>query len=142
MAASLAFYQAIITVVFVADKVNLGFFDFVPTKVISQTLNIPQASMVKILGALMRTGIIETREGSKGGVRLAKKPSVISLFDVYRAIESDKKWFRTDFPLNATDRRPSRIQHIINRMLDQSADAMTSQLDKFTIADITRRASK
>jgi DNA-binding IscR family transcriptional regulator len=69
MSYSLSFSQAIFTVLFVGDKVGQGYYDFVPTKELSASLNIPNPSAVKILGSLASAGIIETREGSRGGVR-------------------------------------------------------------------------
>ncbi|MCB9104195.1 MAG: Rrf2 family transcriptional regulator [Anaerolineales bacterium] len=66
MSYSLTFSQSVITVLFVADKVQQGIYDFVPTQEISDALNIPKPSAVKILQSLNRAGIIETREGAKG----------------------------------------------------------------------------
>ncbi|HNB42397.1 MAG TPA: Rrf2 family transcriptional regulator, partial [Anaerolineales bacterium] len=90
MSYSLSFSQAIFTVLFVGDKVEQGFFDFVPTKELSAALNIPNPTAVKILGSLANAGIIETREGSRGGVRLAKPAKQITLLDVFNAIEAGK----------------------------------------------------
>ena len=96
MSYSLSFSQAIFTVLFVGDKVGQGYYDFVPTKELSASLNIPNPSAVKILGSLASAGIIETREGSRGGVRLAKPPQNITLLDVFTAIETGKPMFRQD----------------------------------------------
>ena len=78
MSYSLSFSQAIVTVLFVGDKVEQGFYDFVPTKELSEALNIARPTAVKILGNLAGAGIIETREGAKGGVRLALPPDSIA----------------------------------------------------------------
>ena len=55
MSYSLSFSQAIFTVLFVGDKVGQGFYDFVPTKELSASLNIPNPTAVKILGNLRPT---------------------------------------------------------------------------------------
>ena len=42
-----------------------------------------------IFGELKNSGLIEATAGKKGGARLAKKAADISLWDVYRAVETD-----------------------------------------------------
>lgn len=88
MSYSLAFSQSVITVLFVADKVQQGIYDFVPTQEISDALNIPKPSAVKILQSLNRAGIIETREGAKGGCTVGN----VAIRHNYLIIKSCKNW--------------------------------------------------
>jgi Rrf2 family protein len=136
MSYSLSFSQAIFTVLFVGDKVAQGFYDFVPTKELSAALNIPAPSAVKILGSLANAGIIETREGSRGGVRLAKQPQDITLLDVFTAIETGKPMFRQDHQLRVTGKKPSRAHQFVYAILSDAEEAMKSHLAQKTIADL------
>ncbi len=136
MSYSLAFSQAIMTMLFVGDKVEQGYYDFVPTKELSAALNLPRPTAVKILGNLAGASLIETREGAKGGVRLAKPPADITLLDVFGAIESGKPMFRHDFELRVTGEKPSRAQQAVLQLLTAAEAAMTEQLSQTTIADL------
>jgi len=136
MSYSLAFSQAIMTVLFVGDKVEQGFFDFVPTKEISASLNIARPTAVKILGNLASAGIIETREGAKGGVRLAIAPADVTILDVFTAIETGKPLFRHDFDLRVTGDKPTRAQAAVLTVLNEAEEAMKSQLAQTTIAEL------
>ena len=136
MSYSLAFSQAIIMVIFVGDKVEQGFFDFVPTKDISDALNIPRPTAVKILGRLANTGIIETREGARGGVRLAIAPDKVTMLDVFSAIEMGKPLFRHDFKLRVTGEKPTRAQESVVSILSDAETAMKQRLKLTTIADL------
>ena len=136
MSYSLAFSQAIITVIFVGDKVEQGYFDFVPTKEISTALNIARPSAVKILGNLASAGIIETREGAKGGVRLAVEPAGVTILDIFNAIETGKAMFRHDFALRVTGDKPTRAQSAVLTILNDAETAMKTQLAQTTIADL------
>ncbi|MBX0329788.1 Rrf2 family transcriptional regulator [Oscillochloris sp. ZM17-4] len=136
MSYSLAFSQAIFTVLFVGDKVEQGFYDFVPTKEVSGSLNIPNPTAVKILGSLASAGIIETREGFRGGVRLAKPPHDITLLDVFTAIETGKPMFRLDHALRVSGEKPSRAQQSVFTILSDAEAAMKSHLAQTTIADV------
>lgn len=134
MSYSLSFSQAIFTVLYVGDKVAQGFYDFVPTKELSAALNIPAPSAAKILGNLANAGIIETREGSRGGVRLAKQPHDITLLDVFTAIEMGRPMFRQDYELRVTGKKPSRAHQSVYAILSQAEEAMKSHLAQKTIA--------
>lgn len=136
MSYSLAFSQAIITVIFVGDKVEQGYYDFVPTKEISTALNIARPSAVKILGNLASAGIIETREGAKGGVRLAVTSAEVTILDVFEAIETGKPMFRHDFELRVTGEKPTRAQRAVLTILDEAETAMKARLAQTTLADL------
>jgi len=138
MSYSLSFSQAIFTVLFVADKVEQGSYDFVPTRDLSAALNIPNPTAVKILGNLANAGIIETREGSKGGVRLAKLPSEITLLDIFNAIESGKSMFRQDHRLRVKGEKPTRAHQSIYSILEEAEDAMKKHLVKTNVADLIK----
>ena len=136
MSYSLSFSQAIFTVLFVGDKVGQGFYDFVPTRELSTALNIPNPTAVKILGSLASAGIIETREGSHGGVRLARPPQEISLLDVFTAIETGRPMFRQDYRLKVTGEKPTRAQQSVFAVLSEAETAMKSRLAQTTIAHL------
>jgi Rrf2 family protein len=136
MSYSLAFSQAILTVLFVGDKVAQGYYDFVPTKELSSALNIPRPTAVKILGNLASAGIIETREGAKGGVRLAIKPENITILDVFTAIETGKPLFRHDFELRVSGEKPTRAQQSVLTIFNDAEAAMKTQLEQNTIANL------
>jgi Rrf2 family protein len=136
MSYSLAFSQAVITVIFVADKVQNRMFDFVPTKQLSESLNIARPTAVKILGNLTGAGIIETREGAKGGVRLAVDPANVTILDIFEAIETGKPLFRHDYRLRITGAKPSRTQAEVLTILNAAEAAMKAELATTTVSDL------
>lgn len=142
MSYSLSFSQAIFTVLFVGDKISQGFYDFVPTKELSTSLNIPNPTAVKILSSLSNAGIIETREGSRGGVRLGISAQDITLLDIFNAIESGKSMFRTDYELRAKGEKPTRAQKSVFGILSEAESAMKSQLEQTTVADLIAALNK
>ena len=54
---------------------------------IAQEMNIPRSFLAKILQKLVRASLVKSFRGVKGGFKLAKAPSEISLLDVVEAIE-------------------------------------------------------
>lgn len=136
MSYSLAYSQAVLVLVYVADKMRQGLFDFVPARAIAESLGIPQPTIAKILHGLVLAGLIETREGAKGGVRLAKPAVKVSLADVLAAMEQRRPLFLTHTGVRAKGERPTRAQQAIARALDGAERAMRQSLEETTIADI------
>jgi Rrf2 family protein len=56
--------------------------------------DLPPAYLAKHLQALSRAGIVTAHRGVKGGYRLGRPPSKISLLDIVRAIEGSQPAFR------------------------------------------------
>lgn len=142
MSYSLAFSQAIVTVLFVADKIRQDIYDFVPTAELAEALNIARPSAVKILRNLQRAGIIETREGAKGGVRLAKLPADITILDIFVAIEQERPLFRHDLQMRVTGEKPTRGQQTISEVLTSAEEAMKTNLEQTTIADLLDKINR
>jgi Rrf2 family protein len=138
MSYSLAFSQAVMTVLFVADKIEQGIFDFVPTQTLAEALNISGPSAVKILRSLNRAGIIETKEGRHGGVRMARRPAEVTVLDVFNAIEQGRPMFKTSVPMNVSGPKPTRAQEVLFRLLSEAEQAMKDRLSETTVADLIR----
>lgn len=136
------FSKAILSVIFVADKVNQGIHDFVPTVEISSSLAIPKPTVAKLLRSLAAAGIIETREGVKGGVRLLKPAHEVTILDVLLATSSGRPLFQTDFGIRATGRRPTRVQASIVRVFNAAEDAMQAELSKTTIGEVLQSVDR
>jgi len=139
MSYSLGFSQAVAVVLFVADKVRQGIYDFVPTKTVSDQLGIAAPSAVKILQSLNRAGIIETREGAKGGVRLAHSANKITVLDIFTAIEHDRPLFRTDLSFKVSGNKPAAARQAIGLVLENAENAMKKSLASTSIEALMKK---
>lgn len=54
---------------------------------ISGAMHIPKTFLAKILQRLVRSGLVESIRGARGGYRLSKGPADISLLDVFIAMQ-------------------------------------------------------
>ena len=139
MSYSLSFSKGIMVVIFVADKIRQGQFEYLSTASISEVLNIPKPTLVKILQGLTQAGIIQTKEGKHGGVRLMKDAKQITVLDVFNAIEQGKPLFQTSFDIMAKGNRPDKAQENILKVFESAEGKMRSELSKTTIAQILRK---
>jgi Rrf2 family protein len=103
---------------------------------LSEILNIPKPTLVKILQSLTAEGIIETKEGKFGGIRLIKDPSNISVLEILNAVEKGKSLFNTTFDIKAKGQRPDKAQISIRALFSTAENKMKEQLASKTIAEI------
>lgn len=136
MSYSLSFSKAVLVVIFISDKIRQGQYEFLSTKSISEILNIPKPTLVKILQNLSIVGIIETKEGKQGGIRLMKQPSQITILDVLNAMDTGKPLFQTSFNIMAEGKRPNNAQKSISKLLDDAEQQMKDILNQKTIEEV------
>jgi Rrf2 family protein len=136
MSYSLSFSKSIIVLIFISDKIRRGETEFISTKIMSELLNIPKPTLSLILNNLMKAGILQTKEGVNGGVRMAKKPEKITLLDLLTAIENEKPLFQTEYNLNVTGNRPDKAKKAVNEVLTTIEKTMKRDLQKTTLKDI------
>lgn len=136
MGYSSAFSQSLFVMLFVADKVAKGLFEFISTQQIAETLNIPASTTGMILRQLNRVGLIETREGASGGVRLARPPEEITILDIFTAMEQERPLFQTNFQAKVAGETPSKAQAAILQVLENARDALRENLRGVTVRDL------
>jgi Rrf2 family protein len=136
MSYSLSFTKAVLVVVFVADKIRQGQFEFLSTATISEVLNIPKPTLVKILRSLNADGIIETKEGKQGGVRLLRDPKKISVLEILHSVEKGKTLFNTSYNIMAEGKRPDKAQQSVSELFGAAEKMMANVLAGKSVADI------
>lgn len=136
MSYSLSYSKSILVLIFISDKIRRGETEFISTKVMSDLLAIPKPTLSLILSNLMRAGILQSKEGVNGGVRMAKSEDQINLLDILIAIESNKPLFQTEYNLNTSGQRPDSAKSTVNSILNNIEDSIKVNLKKITLRDI------
>lgn len=133
----LGVWQAMLACAYVADKAALGDDEFVSTGRLAADLGLPAPSAAALLRRLTAAGIIETREGSRGGVRLARGPQSITLDDVVGAMQQARPLFATDHRIQVSGPTPARRQKQLRTALQGAEEALHESLREVTLADLT-----
>lgn len=58
----------------------------VTTREIAATMKVPPSYLAKVMQALMRSGVVHSLRGVKGGFLLQKQPSQLSLLEIINAV--------------------------------------------------------
>ncbi len=136
MSFSLSYSKSILVLAFISDKIRRGETDYISTKVMSEALNIPKPTLSVIFNNLIRSGILESKEGINGGVRFAKSAEKITLLDILTAIENQKSLFQTSFELGVKSKRPDDLKKAVINALNNVEEVMKTALNKTTLKDI------
>ena len=107
--------------------------EFMQSRTIAARQELPGQFLNKTVQILARSGLVETRRGMQGGVRLTVKPGEITIADVVAAVEGN-------IALNpcladgyhCANRPVCRVHGILKR----AQAAMLAELDRETFADL------
>ncbi len=106
---------------------------------VAASVNTNPVVIRRILCALGRAALVTSQSGAAGGSRLALRPDLITLCDIYRAVEGGDS-----FTLHR--RRPSRrcvvganIEEVLGGVLRETNAAVEAALARTTLADIVAR---
>jgi DNA-binding IscR family transcriptional regulator len=91
-----------------------------------------------VTGMLRRAGLVSTQQGV-AGAHLAKSISEITLFDVYRAVETDPDLFSIHAQPNPACPVGANIQATLERVLGDAQRAMESRLARTKVSDVVKR---
>lgn|SRR5574341_505714 len=113
--------------------------EHIPSPQIGHEMMIPQPFLVKVVGDLKRSGLLETTAGRGGGLRLAQPSERITLRHIVEAVEGPIQIMPClvrpqDCPRG--DRCPAHSvwQHI--------QDSLCSQLDTISLVDLSQRRAR
>ena len=142
MSYSLSFTQSVFMVLYVATKSDQKRADFISTQQIARDLDIPPSTAGMILRRLNRAGLMETREGVNGGVRLVLPPDEVTLLDLFTAVEQERPLFQSTIKVDAEGDKPSRTQQTIASALDSVEMAMKRRLQSTSIHDLMKTINR
>jgi Rrf2 family protein len=90
----------------------------------------------RILGSLRKAGMVRSQPGPNGGWFLARKPSEITLRDVYLAVEDDELFSMHHSPPSQKCPVGANIQTALNGYFREAEAAMERKLGEQTIEDV------
>ena len=111
------------------------------SQALAQSVNTNPVVVRRLLLALRRAGLIETFAGKNGGARLSKPATVVSLRDIYDAVEPR--------PVIAVSKRKAwrhcpvscRMNEIMTAVAEKAEEAMRDHLAAVTLKKLVRQIS-
>ncbi|QLG38970.1 Rrf2 family transcriptional regulator [Paenibacillus sp. E222] len=142
MAYSTALSQGISILLYIHALSEENCSNYLSTKLISEQLNIPVPTTVKVIRNLNNAKLTMAKEGAKGGILLAQPLSEITMLDVFLAVEPGKDLFKvhTDVTLQGQD--VDDVKQKIIHHLDGAEIAMQNYLKDIRLTDLFHEERK
>jgi Rrf2 family protein len=110
----------------------------VPSEYVAGSVNTNPSLVRRLMGMLARAGLTTSQFGAGGGALLARPAGQITLGDVYRAVDAGEL-----FGMHPEEPNPAcpvgrNIQALLQTRIGAAERAMQAELDRTTIADLTR----
>lgn len=137
MSYSIAFSQALEIITYINAKSEEQKYQYLSIQKIADSLSVPVPSVKKISVILKKSGLLDSKTGTTGGLKLQKKIDDITLYDVFYAIEMDNPVFKfhTDFDVNSFQNK-KKVQNWIDnttKTLEVAEKAMFDVLKNTTL---------
>lgn len=103
------------------------------SRAIAEKLGLPEKFFNKTIQLLVRAGLVETRRGAGGGIKLASSPESVTIADIINAVEGEiaiNPCLREGFLCK--DRPGCAVRDILQR----AQEAMKNELTRESLADL------
>ena len=107
--------------------------DYLSSRDLADNEEIPLHFLRRILQTLIKAGLVESKEGVSGGVRLKASPERIHLSDVMRVFQGDIRLSECVFRKRICS---NRDKCVIRRRIREVEDMVAEQFGSITIADL------
>jgi len=110
--------------------------DRVTSALLASSVNTNPVVIRRLLLALQRARLVETRKGAGSGSRLSRSPSRISLAEAFRAVEHQEAFSLPPAKPNPACPVGQCIQTALERVFASAQNALERELAKTTMADV------
>src|SRR5690242_3757711 len=110
--------------------------DPVTSGYLARSVNTNPVIIRRLLLALQRARLVETRKGPGAGSRLSRSPRRINLAEVYRSVEDGESFVTPARKPSASCPVGSCIIEALGRIFESAQNALERDLAKTTLADV------
>lgn len=114
--------------------------EYVSSALIAASTTKNQVVVLRIIALLREAGIVASAPGKHGGVRLAKPPGEISLFDVYKAVESQCTFGMHEANMMCPAARATT--NVLSSVFEEAENAIEKTLRGKTVVDLLAEVNR
>jgi Rrf2 family protein len=103
---------------------------------LARSVNTSPSFVRRVLAKLSKAGLVLTATGKNGACWLARKPTDVSLLDIYRAVEAPKAFSIHRYATQRPCVVSCNIKSSLSRVLAKTQTAMEASLEKISLAEI------
>lgn len=103
------------------------------------SINVNPVVIRKELGNLKRSGLVESRQGKDGGVRIAKNPEEVNVAEIYEAIKNSEVLGKKNQNPNPLCSVGKDINKNLNQLFTETDDLVFQFLEGKKLSDFTHQ---
>jgi Rrf2 family protein len=108
---------------------------------LAKSVNTNPVVVRRILGALVKAGVVTGRGGRSGGYHLARDPRKIGLDRVLQVVEPEGFFAMHENPSNPACAVSCSIKQVLGVVFERAEASMHAPLREISVADLLRRVS-
>ncbi|WDF46153.1 Rrf2 family transcriptional regulator [Chryseobacterium sp. KACC 21268] len=103
------------------------------------SINVNPVVIRKELGNLKKSGLVESRQGKDGGVRIAKNPEEVNVAEIYEAIKNSEVLGKKNQNPNPLCSVGKDINKNLNQLFTETDDLVFQFLEGKKLSDFTHQ---
>jgi Rrf2 family protein len=103
---------------------------------LAESLNTNPVVVRRILSELQKAGFLITEAGRSGGATLAKKPSTITMFDIYNAVDEGQIFSYNPNDPNKKCALSCKMKSVLTPVFEAANEALAQKLKKIRLSEI------
>lgn len=109
---------------------------------LAESMNTNPVVVRRILSELQSVGLLTTQAGRCGGAQLAKKPNLITLFDIYAAVDDGELFAYNPNDPNRACALSCEMKSVLEPVFAVAKEALAESLKKIRLSDVVDRLAK
>lgn len=103
---------------------------------LSSSVNTTPSFVRRVLAKLSKADLVQTSSGKSGHCKLLRKPSKITLLEIFEAVEAPKAFAIHDYPEQKSCHVSSGIKPSLESVLEKTTKAVETTLKNTSLADV------
>ncbi len=116
--------------------------EVVSSAYLASSLNTNAVVVRRILGHLQKAGLLETLSGRSGGARLSQKPSSISLYDVFAAVDEENLFSYNPNDPNKKCPLSCQMKSVLEPIFEAANQALAHNLKRVRLSELVSQTNK
>ena len=109
---------------------------------LATSVNTSPSFVRRVLSKLAKAGLVETATGKAGRCWLAKRPTEISLLDIYRAVDAPKAFSIHSYPEHKACPVSCGVKGVLGNALTRTQTVVEANLRQTSLAEIAKEILK
>ncbi|MCU7612920.1 Rrf2 family transcriptional regulator [Chryseobacterium sp. GMJ5] len=127
------------TAVHIMTLLSKSYPEWLTSDWIAGSINVNPVIIRKELGGLKKAGLVESRLGKEGGIRLSKNPDLIQISEIYTVIQNNELLGKKNMKPNPNCSVGKEINIHLDELFDETTQLVLNFLKNKSLQEFTNQ---